>query len=294
MQRETEGRFCCRGHPFCPLWRNMYTDIDIFKEDINFFLNDKEGKQREQNSGELWKNVIKMSRKAVETGDGSQRQEKKSSEAPLDIQSLFNYWQYAYGNRLSNQRTYSTWKQRGIKTRRLPGRGRIGRSFGTVDEIHRMDGTTRLYFRPVHGVATCFVFLRLVDGQHWLGVRRGGRGRVGGQSHQTIEKVKDSLFEECEGVFLAVIPEEAVIHEKANETKINKQPNKKQKQNTSSDFKDKLLTRSSPFLSWLLVPQFFLTLFRFIFRLILIFYFIFYFLELFLLWASQERLSGSR
>lgn len=29
----------------------MYTDIDIFKEDINFFLNDKEGKQREQNSG---------------------------------------------------------------------------------------------------------------------------------------------------------------------------------------------------------------------------------------------------
>lgn len=37
LQRETEGRFCCRGHPFCPLWRNMYTDIDIFKEDIIFF-----------------------------------------------------------------------------------------------------------------------------------------------------------------------------------------------------------------------------------------------------------------
>lgn len=57
LQRETEGRFCCRGHPFCPLWRNMYTDIDIFKEDINLFF---KWQRRKTKRTELWESFGKM------------------------------------------------------------------------------------------------------------------------------------------------------------------------------------------------------------------------------------------
>lgn len=85
------------------------------------------------------------------------------------------------------------------------GSGRISRSFGNVDKIHMTDCTTGLYFLPVHGVATCFI-----SSSHRMDSTdlesAGGKEK----SHQTIEKLKDSLFEEREEVFLAVIPEEAV------------------------------------------------------------------------------------
>ncbi len=44
---------------------NMYTDIDIFKEDINTFLwNDKEGNKEKRTLGNL-RDVIEMTEKAV-------------------------------------------------------------------------------------------------------------------------------------------------------------------------------------------------------------------------------------
>lgn len=66
----------------------MYTDIDIFKEDINFFfLNDKEGKQREQNSGKLWKMSLKCLGRLSKLGMGAKG--RKNNQRHLLISSHY-------------------------------------------------------------------------------------------------------------------------------------------------------------------------------------------------------------
>lgn len=112
------------------------------------------------------------------------------------------------------------WKQRGINLA-TSGSGWISRFFGIMDKIHRTDSATRLYFHPVHGVATCFVS----SSRRWTALTWSQPG--GGGNLIKPLKSKGLVVRGVWGVFLAVIPEEAVKHEKANETKINKQPNKK-------------------------------------------------------------------
>lgn len=248
LQRETEGRFCCRGHPFCPLWRNMYTDIDIFKEDINFFFNWQRRKTKRSELWEALENVVEMSRKAVETGDGSQRQE-KWSEAPLDdIKSLFNYWQYAYGNRLSNQWTHSSWKQRGINLV-TSGGGWIWISLFFRESWIKSTGRTvprvSIFAQPM--VLLPVSFLRLADGQHWPGVSRK-------QISSNHWKIKDSLFEECEGFSWLSFLRKQLNTKKQMKPKLTSNQTKKHE----LQFQRQTATRSSPFLSWLLVPHFFL------------------------------------
>lgn len=124
-------------------------------------------------------------------------------------------------------------------------------------------------------------FLRLADGQHWPGV-----SREGGEISSNHWKVKDSLFEECEGFSWLSFLRKQLNTKKQMKPKLTSNQTK----NHELQFQRQTATRSSLFLSWLLVPQFlFLIWFEFFFFLMLkLFVFSFWFCFVFLNYSSFE------
>lgn len=160
----------------------MYTDIDIFKEDINTFLwNDKEGNKENRTLGNL-RDVIEMSEKAEKTGHGSQS---RGRRAPISSHYLTNTicrreWTLQPVDICDTERNLSPFSLSGSASTW---------TFSAL--LNGMDSNTRIRCLPVHGFATCFIsscpFQRLTRGstlawsrpvpsnhKEWLYCSRGG------------------------------------------------------------------------------------------------------------------------